>query len=230
MARRLLFVNKHPDVIEKFLSAMEGKGMDIDTAENGTEAIELIEKNPYQVVVTGLVMEGHNGEQLISYMNSERPEIVCIIYTTSISAPQLHFFINKRDVFRVFLRPVDFSAEFSEALEEAFEYYDIKVKNLEEDQRRQDKVIERNRHKSDIRQKLGDEESAKLRLAHYMKQLMKFTINEYEADWSKEEKDRLAGFEYGIIELCCGGDVGLSKAEQAAGYLHEVARREPEKR
>ncbi len=226
MARKLLFANKHRDVIESFLRAMSDKDLEIDVTENGIEAMEMIEKNKYQVVVTGMLIDGHNGEQLVSYINSEHPEIVCIVYATTISAPQLHFFINKRDVFRVFLRPVDFRAEFSEALEEAFEYYDVKAKNREEEQQRQDKVIAYNRHMSGIRHKLGDEEGAKLRMAHYMKQLMKFTISEYAASLSKEKKERLAKFEYGLIELCCGGDAGLAKAEQAAGYLSDLVHKE----
>ena len=142
MEKRLLFISKYKDIIQEFLDAMKDKDIEIETADNGLDAAALLKKNEYQIVVTGLTMDGYNGEQLISYINRAHPNTVCIIYTTTISAAQLHFFINKRDVFRVFLRPVNFRAEFFEALEEAFEYYAVKVKNSEENVERKEKMKE----------------------------------------------------------------------------------------
>ena len=110
MEKRLLFISKYKDIIQEFLDAMKDKDIEIETADNGLDAAALLKKNEYQIVVTGLTMDGYNGEQLISYINRAHPNTVCIIYTTTISAAQLHFFINKRDVFRVFLRPVNFRA------------------------------------------------------------------------------------------------------------------------
>ena len=103
MGRNLLFVNKHREIITEFLREMAGKEIQIDTAEDGAAAAALLKRREYQVLVTGLTMEGCNGEQLITYVNETYPNTVCIIYTTNVSAAQLHFFINKRNVFRVFL-------------------------------------------------------------------------------------------------------------------------------
>lgn len=222
MARKLLFISKYKDIIQEFLDAMKDKDIEIETAQNGLKAATLLKKNEYQVVVTGLTMDGYNGEQLISYVNRAHPNTVCIIYTTTISAAQLHFFINKRDVFRVFLRPVNFRMEFFEALEEAFEYYAVKVKNSQESAERQEKTEEYRKQILGIGQKVDNQDSARIGMARYMKRLVKFTLKEYAGNLTQEEWERLEGFENGLIELCCGGEKSLLKAEKAAARLEEV--------
>ena len=128
----LLFISKYPQIIHEFTDAMKDRDIEIETAINGIEAAAKIKKKNYDIVITGLSLEGYNGEQIITYLNKTAPSTVCIIYTTTISSAQLHFFINERNVFRVFLRPVDFRGAFWEALEEAYEYHAVQVKNEED--------------------------------------------------------------------------------------------------
>ena len=223
MEKRLLFISKYKDIIQEFLDAMKDKDIEIETADNGLDAAALLKKNEYQIVVTGLTMDGYNGEQLISYINRAHPNTVCIIYTTTISAAQLHFFINKRDVFRVFLRPVNFRAEFFESLEEAFEYYAVKVKNSEENVERKEKMKEYKNGILAIQQKIENQDNAKISMNHYMKRLVNYTLKEYGGELPQENWDRLEGYEKGIIELCCGGETSLVKAEKAVLRLNEIA-------
>ena len=199
MEKRLLFISKYKDIIQEFLDAMKDKNIEIETADNGLDAAALLKKNEYQIVVTGLTMDGYNGEQLISYINRAHPNTVCIIYTTTISAAQLHFFINKRDVFRVFLRPVNFRAEFFEALEEAFEYYAVKVKNSEENVERKEKMKEYKNGILAIQQKIENQDNAKISMNHYMKRLVNYTLKEYGGELPQENWDRLEGYEKGVL-------------------------------
>lgn len=144
----LLFISKYPQIIHEFTDAMKDRDIEIETAINGIEAAAKIKKKNYDIVITGLSLEGYNGEQIITYLNKTAPSTVCIIYTTTISSAQLHFFINERNVFRVFLRPVDFRGAFWEALEEAYEYHAVQVKNEEDtsarrqEQEKQEREIE----------------------------------------------------------------------------------------
>ena len=144
----LLFISKYPEIIHEFTDAMKDRDIEIETAINGIEAAAKIKKKNYDIVITGLSLEGYNGEQIITYLNKTAPSTVCIIYTTTISSAQLHFFINERNVFRVFLRPVDFRGVFWEALEEAYEYHAVQVKNEEDtgarrqEQEKQEREIE----------------------------------------------------------------------------------------
>ena len=171
MSRKLLFISKYPDIIQEFLVAMDGKEVEIDIASNGIEAASRLKKNVYQVVVTGLSLDGYNGEQIITYLNKNFPNTVCIIYTTTISPAQLHFFINERSVFRVFLRPVDFNKEFYTALEEAFEYYDVRVANEQDEANRGAEAEQKEKETIKIRQRTARQEQMRRMAGGYMKRL-----------------------------------------------------------
>lgn len=226
MGRNLLFVNKHREIISEFLREMAGKEIQIDTAEDGAAAAALLKRREYQVLVTGLTMEGCNGEQLITYVNETYPNTVCIIYTTNVSAAQLHFFINKRNVFRVFLRPMNFHMEFMGALEEAFEYYEIKVRDNEKKALRQEKQQEYKERMEELERRLENQRHIRGEMVRYMRRLTIFSLKEYTGDrLSPEEEKRLEKFELGLIELCCKNEEeALQKAEKAVLRIGEVVR------
>ena len=126
MKRNLLFISRYPEIIDEFQGILEEKQIETEIAQNGTDAMELLKQKEYQILVTDLNLDGYNGDKIISYVNQVFPNTICMLYTNSISAVQLGFYLNKRDVFRVFLRPVNFRQEFMQALEEAYELYDLK--------------------------------------------------------------------------------------------------------
>lgn len=227
MTRRLLFISKYPEIIREFTAAMDHR-FDIDTALNGLDAASLLKKKEYQVVVTGLTMEGFNGEQIITYINKTFPDTVCIIYTTAISAAQLLFFMNKRDVFRVFLRPVNFRMEFSQALEEAFEYYANRVKDHEEEEKRKAKLETYKKKIADLEQKLERQRQLKARTGVYMKRITAFSVQEHAKKLNEENRNMLEEYEMLIVELCCGEgihmDQRLTKAESVVKRIGEFIR------
>ena len=69
----LLFISKYPEIIHEFSDAMKDRDIEIETAQNGIEAAAKIKKKNYDVVITGLSLEGYNGEQLITYLNKTAP-------------------------------------------------------------------------------------------------------------------------------------------------------------
>ena len=71
MDNRILFVNKRPGLIEEFVSAMSEFDFTVDSTTHAVEALKFLEKAEYKVVVTGLIMEGMDGVQLISKINQE---------------------------------------------------------------------------------------------------------------------------------------------------------------
>ena len=79
----LLFISKYPQIIHEFTDAMKDRDIEIETAINGIEAAAKIKKKNYDIVITGLSLEGYNGEQIITYLNKTAPSTVCIIYTTN---------------------------------------------------------------------------------------------------------------------------------------------------
>lgn len=227
MSRRLLFISKYPDIISEFVDAMGGKEIEIDAASNGIEAAAKLKKKEYQVIVTGLSMDGYNGEQIITYLNKEFPHTVCIIYTTNISPAQLHFFINERNVFRVFLRPVNFRTEFSQALEEAFEYYDIRVKDKEEAAERKQELEKKKKAIVAIERKLNVNKKAQGGMERYLKRLITASLKEYGGEMDAGQRVQLKELEVETVELCCGQNgnaaKNLAEAEKNAGKIHELA-------
>jgi len=54
----LLFISKYPEIIHEFTDAMKDRDIEIETAQNGIEAAAKIKKKNYDVVITGLSLEG----------------------------------------------------------------------------------------------------------------------------------------------------------------------------
>lgn len=216
MGRKLLFISKYPEIIQEFLVAMDGKEIEIDVASNGIVAAGQLKKNKYEVVVTGLSLDGYNGEQIITYINKSFPNTVCIIYTTSISPSQLHFFMNERNVFRVFLRPVDFNKEFYEALEDAFGYYDVRVANEQDDASRAEDVERKAKETDELRERLLGQQRMLPYANRYMKRLTALSLQEY-ANLNAETKENIKAMEWKAVDLCLGakgtGEEELTEAE-----------------
>lgn len=227
MDRNLLFISKYPDIIQEFLDAMQDKDVEIDTAKNGIDAAALLKKKEYQVVISGLVLDGYNGEQIFTYVNKTYPNTVCIIYTTTISPAQFQFFMNKRDIFRIFLRPVNFRMEFFQALEEAYEYYEIRVRNSEEEEEVRRKLAQYRTSMAELKRKIEIQKKAKERISFSMKRMMAFSLKEYAGRLTLEGRKQLLQLESDVVELCCrqGGNLSenLEKAELAAKRIGDIA-------
>lgn len=223
----LLFISKYPQIIHEFTDAMKDRDIEIETAINGIEAAAKIKKKNYDIVITGLSLEGYNGEQIITYLNKTAPSTVCIIYTTTISSAQLHFFINERNVFRVFLRPVDFRGAFWEALEEAYEYHAVQVKNEEDTGARRQEQEKQEREIEIMDQRMRSQRQAR-----------ETTNRLYEAGWqdlrskntrraalSAEARGHLERIEARTIDFCsdagrtCSGIAGQGGGGTADGKI-----------
>lgn len=124
MANRILFVNKRPGLIEEFVTAMKQFNFVVDAVLNGSQALLLLEREEYKVVVTGLIMDETDGIQLISKINQDYPSIACVVLTTKLNVAQLAYLVNQLEVYRIYLRPVDLKGQFAEMIVDALAYYD----------------------------------------------------------------------------------------------------------
>ena len=231
-SRRILLISRYQDVIYDFLNAMgeNEMGAEIDTVTNGTDAIKMLYQHRYQIVVTGLSLDGHNGEQIITYLNKNFPHVVCIIYASSISAAQLYFFINERNVFRVFLRPVNFQGAFLETLEEAFEYYEARLREDEEAVAREEEYEQHSLGITSYESKLNSHPQALREMNRYMRNLTLLTLREYggltgksAAGIAPQEAEKLVRrkkLEWEAVDLCC------RHCKQAEEYVEQIGQAE----
>ncbi|MCR5374981.1 MAG: response regulator [Lachnospiraceae bacterium] len=125
MEDRVLFISSHPDVIEEFTSAYASEDFQVEVAHSGVEGVRKIAAATYKVVVTNLRLPDIDGIKIVQYLNKTLPNTVCIVYTTKLNTGQAAFLINKMHVFKVFLRPADYSGEMLDAIQQAFEKYNV---------------------------------------------------------------------------------------------------------
>ncbi|MFP4458726.1 MAG: response regulator [Candidatus Zixiibacteriota bacterium] len=59
------------DIISEILIQ---EGYEIDTASDGYEAIEKFHQNPYEIVITDIIMPGMEGIALIEKLKAEKPD------------------------------------------------------------------------------------------------------------------------------------------------------------
>ncbi|WP_432408400.1 sigma-54-dependent transcriptional regulator [Wukongibacter sp. M2B1] len=78
---RLLLVDDEKEFRELLCIILKKQGYLVDIAENGSSAIDMINKNEYDVVLTDMKMDEVDGIQLLEYINTLDRKIECIIIT-----------------------------------------------------------------------------------------------------------------------------------------------------
>jgi YesN/AraC family two-component response regulator len=77
----ILLVDDDPFILEGIGADLESQGFNITEAASGGKALELLEKNNYDVVITDLVMENIDGIQVLKHTKKLHPETMVIILT-----------------------------------------------------------------------------------------------------------------------------------------------------
>ncbi len=77
----VLFVDDEPQVLRGIARMLDAADLDWSChfAESGTHALEVMEKNPIQALVTDMRMPGMDGAQLLSIVSEQYPETVRIV-------------------------------------------------------------------------------------------------------------------------------------------------------
>jgi len=78
---KILLVDDEKSIIEALQRAISGHKVTIDSAANGADALELIQKDPPDVVITDLRMPKMDGMQLLGKIRQSYPDIQVIVIT-----------------------------------------------------------------------------------------------------------------------------------------------------
>ena len=78
---RILIVEDDRFFREMFYNLLRSEGYEVDTATSPDEALDLLHKNGYEIVVSDLVMPGMNGLDLLSHVKQHDPDIDVILVT-----------------------------------------------------------------------------------------------------------------------------------------------------
>ncbi len=78
---KILLVDDDPLILQSISSALEQEGYHVATAVSGEKAVELIDKNHFDLVLTDLVMDNIDGMGVLKKAKEKNPDGIVIILT-----------------------------------------------------------------------------------------------------------------------------------------------------
>ncbi len=79
--RRILVVDDDPDIRSLLVTALRLKALPVDSASNGAEALDLLRRNPYGVVLLDLFMPDIDGFAVLDQLEHEAQQPVVLVIT-----------------------------------------------------------------------------------------------------------------------------------------------------
>ena len=95
-------------------------------ANSGKEAIEILEKNEVNVIVTDMRMPEMNGLELLKIVKSKHPDVIRMVLSGYTQITTLLTAINQGEIFKYITKPWKLEEEFKPAVREAVDYHDFK--------------------------------------------------------------------------------------------------------
>ncbi len=78
---RVLLVDDEEDFIEVLSERMRARGLEVDTATNGMDALKLVEKKYYDAIILDLQMPGIDGIETLKMIRGKNPDSQIILLT-----------------------------------------------------------------------------------------------------------------------------------------------------
>ncbi len=85
---KVLLVDDEPEFLEALAARMKGRGLNVDTAVNGEEALRKVEEGVYDAVVLDMLMPGMDGLETLKRLKRTRPDFQVILLTGHASLSQ----------------------------------------------------------------------------------------------------------------------------------------------
>lgn len=119
LRRRVLLVDDEPHVTDSLRLGLRGAPFEILCAHSAAQALEILEREPADVVVSDEQMPGMPGSELLTRIRERFPDTIRIILTGQASVDATINAINHAAVFRFLTKPCH-PEELRECLESAF--------------------------------------------------------------------------------------------------------------
>lgn len=81
MNERILLIDDEPNIKLLLAKILGLEGFKVDTAENGTEGLGMLQKNDYEIVITDVKLPDINGVTLVKTIKNKYPETEIIVIT-----------------------------------------------------------------------------------------------------------------------------------------------------
>src|SRR5665647_165381 len=139
---RILLVDDEPNVLKALLRVFRQENYTLKTVSSGQEALVLLGKEPFYLMISDYMMPGMTGSELLKQVKAIKPEIIRIMLTGHADTGAVMGAINEGAVYKFILKPWnDDDLRVTVAL--ALEQYDLIQKNkaLQQDNTQKSKEI-----------------------------------------------------------------------------------------
>ncbi|MDD4928827.1 MAG: ATPase, T2SS/T4P/T4SS family [Gallionella sp.] len=125
---RILLVDDEPNVLKALLRVFHQENYTVDTAPTAQEALVLLRREAYNLIISDYMMPGMTGAELLKQVKAIKPEIIRIMLTGHADTGAVMGAINEGAVYKFILKPWnDDDLRITVAL--ALEQYDLIQKN-----------------------------------------------------------------------------------------------------
>lgn len=123
----ILFVDDEIGILKMIKRSFFNKPYEIYFAENGKEALAIMRNYNIKVIVTDLQMPEMNGIDLVEVLEKTNPLVVKIVLTGNHQVSNILATVNRANIFKYIVKPIDFEHDLYPSLEEACKVYDMNV-------------------------------------------------------------------------------------------------------
>jgi DNA-binding response OmpR family regulator len=109
VAKRILIVDDDPDVHGLLRAALDAPDRRVESAYDGDAGLRLVEKTPFDLVLTDLKMPGMDGMSLLEHIHEVRPETRVVVMTVANTPENIVRAIRDR-AFSYFSKPFTVNA------------------------------------------------------------------------------------------------------------------------
>jgi DNA-binding response OmpR family regulator len=86
---KILICEDNPIAMRTLSVVLVREGFETDTAEDGNEAMEFLQKNEYDLLVVDIHLPYHSGLELVKFVRSELGKDTPVLILTAFSDPQM---------------------------------------------------------------------------------------------------------------------------------------------
>ena len=142
-AHSVLFVDDEANILNALKRLLRSENWTVLCAGRASEAFELLDRHPCQVVVSDQRMPEMSGADFLAALREQQPDVVRLMMTGHSDMSVAVDAINRGEVFRLITKPWN-DGELTATIRQAFDHYDLKqeIKRLNHLAREQNRKLQ----------------------------------------------------------------------------------------
>lgn len=128
MKNAVLIVDDEANVLSALTRALFDEPYEVVCAQSAEEALELVAKTPFKLVISDERMTGMQGSELLAILKERYPHTLRILLTGHATLEAAMKAVNQGEIYRFFTKPWN-DTELKFAIRSAIERYDLEAEN-----------------------------------------------------------------------------------------------------